>query len=199
MATNERGIRLAPDWGAAVKAGLIAGLVFLVLEMLLVPIFLGGSPWGPPRMIAAIVMGRGVLPPPPTFDLGVFVVAMVLHFALSIGYTLVLAAIIAGMSRGTALTTGAVYGLVLYLVNFFGFAAAFPWFAMARNWVSVFSHIVFGLVAAGAYVALRSAVLTTAASRRAGAEIRAWAGPERRQAQPAPGLWNGPERRRAYS
>jgi hypothetical protein len=40
-------------------------------------------------------------------------------------------------------------------VNFYGFTALFPWFAMARNWISIFGHLVFGLVAAGAYVAIR--------------------------------------------
>lgn len=51
-----------------------------------------------------------------------------------------------------ALAVGAGYGLALYLVNFYLFTAVFPWFAMARNWVSVFAHIVFGLVAAWVYL-----------------------------------------------
>lgn len=41
---------------AAVWAGLIAGLIFMMMEMILVWLT-GGSPWGPPRMMAAIVMG----------------------------------------------------------------------------------------------------------------------------------------------
>jgi len=56
------------DWKAAVWAGVIAGLVFLILEMIMVPVFANGSPWGAPRMMAAIVMGQGVLPPLVTFD-----------------------------------------------------------------------------------------------------------------------------------
>ena len=53
---------------AALWAAIIAGIVFMMLEMIMVPVFMGGSPWGPPRMIAAIGMGKGVLPPPATFD-----------------------------------------------------------------------------------------------------------------------------------
>jgi hypothetical protein len=41
---------------AAILAGLIAGVVFMMLEMILVPVFMNGSPWAPPRMIAAIIM-----------------------------------------------------------------------------------------------------------------------------------------------
>lgn len=95
---------------------MIAGAVFVVLEMLMVPIVLGGSPWDPPRMIAAIVMGEGVLPEPDRpspFDAGVLIVAMIVHFVLSIIYTLVLAVGIARMSRGPAIGMGILFGLVL--------------------------------------------------------------------------------------
>ncbi len=139
------------DWKSAVWSGLIAGLVFLALELILVPLLQGGSPWGPPRMIAAIGMGKEVLPPPATFDLGIVVVAMLIHFVLTIVYGLILALIIHRMSRGMAIVAGAVFGLVLYAINFYGFTALFPWFAMARGGLSIFVHLVFGVVAAWAY------------------------------------------------
>lgn len=142
------------NWSAAVWAGVIAGAVFLILEMIMVPLFLGGSPWAPPRMIAATVMGQGVLPPPATFGLGIFIVAMIVHFVLSILYAIILAFIVFRMTTGPALLVGAVFGLLLYLVNFFLLTGIFPWFANARNWVSVFAHIAFGLAAAWSYKAL---------------------------------------------
>ncbi|AFZ69301.1 hypothetical protein [Deinococcus peraridilitoris] len=136
---------------AAVIAGLIAGAIFMVLEMLLVATVGGGSAWGPPRMIAAIALGQGVLPPPATFDFGIVMTAMGVHFLLSVVFALVLAWVIERMSAGAALLVGAVFGLLLYLVNFYGMTAVFPWFAMARNWISIFSHVVFGVIAAWAY------------------------------------------------
>lgn len=36
------------DWRAGAWAGLIAGLVFMMLEMAMVWMFLGQSPWGHP-------------------------------------------------------------------------------------------------------------------------------------------------------
>lgn len=142
------------DWKAAVLAGLISGIVFMMLEMILVPVFGGGSPWGPPRMIAAIGMGQEVLPPPATFALVPIMVGMVIHFMLSIVFALMLALVISRFGLGVAVLVGAVFGLVLYLVNFYGFTAVFPWFAMARNWISIFSHIMFGVIAAWAYKTL---------------------------------------------
>lgn len=145
------------DWSAAIWAGVIAGLIFMVLEMMMAPMFAGApSIWAPPRMIGAIALGQDALPPPASFDFGIFMTAMVLHFILSILYAIVLAWIIARFDLGVALLIGAVYGLMLYLVNFYIFTAVFPWFANARNWVSVFVHILFGVLAAWGYIALRS-------------------------------------------
>lgn len=158
------------DWKAATWSGVIAGLVFLVLEMVMVPVFGGGSPWGPPRMIAAIVLGEGVLPPPATFAPGIVLVAMVLHFVLSIVYALIFALVIHRLSLVPALALGAAGGLILYLVNFYGFTALFPWFAMARNWISIFAHIVFGLTTAGVYVTIKKHNFHEAAP--AGASLR---------------------------
>lgn len=144
------------DAKSAVIAGLIAGAVFLVLEMVMVPLFLGGSPWGPPRMIAAIALGRGVLPPPATFNITAVLVAMVIHFVLSALYALILAVLVSRVSTMAALLAGAIFGLVLYLVNFYGMTTVFPWFAMARNWVSIFTHLVYGLLAAWLYIGMTS-------------------------------------------
>lgn len=138
-------------WRATVLAGLIAGAVFLMFEMPAVALFLGMSPWAPPRMMAAIVFGQSVLPPPDTFDLGIVMAAMMLHFALSIVYAYIIALVVQTRSVATAAGIGALAGVVLYLVNFYGFTYVFPWFAMARNGVSVAGHVLFGLVAAWSY------------------------------------------------
>lgn len=145
------------DWKAAAWAGLIAGLVFVAAEMLLVWVAMGMSPWAPPRMIAAMLLGKDVLPPPADFSLGIVAVAVAIHLPLSVIYGLIVGWMVHRLEMGTALLAGAVFGLVaVYLVNFYLIAPAFfPWFTEARNWVSIVAHIAFGMVAAGAYVALR--------------------------------------------
>jgi uncharacterized membrane protein YagU involved in acid resistance len=137
----------------AVVAGLAAGLIFLMVEMILVPVT-GGAPFGPPRMMAAIVMGQSVLPPPATFDAAIFAVAMIVHFVLSIVLGLIWGLIGGRFSGATALAAGGAFGLIIYLVNFYGMTAVFPWFAMARNWVTILAHIIFGLSLAGVYLKL---------------------------------------------
>ena len=155
MTDSDLRARASIHWSAAIWSGIIAGAVFMILEMVLVPVFMGGSPWGPPRMIAAIAMGKSVLPPPDTFALAPVMVAMLIHFPLSIVLTAVLALLVARMGTGAAVMVGAVFGLVVYVIAFYGMTALFPWFATARNWVSIFAHVMFGAVAAFSYVWLR--------------------------------------------
>lgn len=153
--------RFAIDWQAAVWAALISGAVFLMLEMLMVRIFLGMSPWGPPHMIAAMVMGPDVLPQSGSwapFDFGVAMVAMLVHFPLSFIYGVIGGWIVHRMAMTATLLVGAAFGLAIYLVNFLVVAPiAFPWFEMARNWVTIFAHIVFGVVLTGVYIRFRGA------------------------------------------
>ncbi len=146
------------DWKAAIWAGIIGGIVFMVLEMAMVAIFLGKSPWGPPHMIAAIVLGKSVLPmpggPPPMLTGTVLLSAMLVHFVLSIIFAFILAWVITGRTYSTAVGIGAVFGVLLYLVNFYILTGIFPWFAMARTWVTIFTHISFGIAAAISYMSL---------------------------------------------
>ena len=131
---------------AAIWAAIIAGIVFMMLEMMLVAIFTGESPWGPPRMIAAIGMGEGVLPPPATFDAGVMMVAMLIHLGSSVILAFVFAFIARGRTVGMSTLLGAAFGLAVYLVNFYGMTAVFPWFAMGRGWIGIVSHVIYGAV-----------------------------------------------------
>jgi len=42
----------------------------------------------------------------------------------------------------------------VYFVNFYGMTAVFPWFAMARGWIGIFAHIVYGAVLGWVYASL---------------------------------------------
>jgi uncharacterized membrane protein YagU involved in acid resistance len=147
-----------PDWRAATLAGLIAGAIFLVLGVFLMTLVAGQGLMEPPRMIAAIILGRGALQSPHAFSVGIVLAAFVVHFALAIVLALIVSLIMVSFSldssMGMAALAGAVFGVVVYVINFYGMTQFFPWFAEARNWVSVLVHIVFGIVAAGVYMKL---------------------------------------------
>ena len=155
------------DWKAVIWAALIAGIVFMMLEMALVATVGGGSPWGPPRMIAAMVMGKGVLPPPATFEMAPMLVAMLVHFTTSVVYAAILGWVISSrrLGLGMSLLVGTLFGLLLYLVNFYVFTAVWPWFAMARGMISIFAHAAYGLTLGWAYRALTARHVTVIEER----------------------------------
>jgi hypothetical protein len=145
----------ALDWKAAIWAGIIAGLVYVMIVMALIMIQ-GMSPWGPPRMMAAMVMGKSVLPAmgePATFDMGVMMVGMMVHLVLSVILAIVLGWGISrfGLGMAAAIIVGMIFGIVVYYVDFYGFTAVFPWFAMNRSLTILFGHAMFGAVAGGVY------------------------------------------------
>jgi hypothetical protein len=123
---------------AAVGAGLIAGLILLMVPR--------GSPWSSLTFFAPVVLGR-VIPP----DLGLSLPATwLIHLALSLVYGVLVSRAVAHVTQLRALITGGIVGLVLYLPNFAVVAARIP--ELRDNEVSViFTHVVFGMIAAGAY------------------------------------------------
>lgn len=143
-----------PDWPMAVASGFVAGAVVMVLELLWSTGFGEAGPWNTAHRVAALIMGPGVLQSA-GFSMTVVVAALVTHYVLGIAFGMILAAIMAPFSldssAGMALLAGAVFGLVIYLFNFYGMERVFPWFAEMRGWATLVAHLIFGMVAAAVY------------------------------------------------
>lgn len=97
------------------------------------------------RLTAALLMGSGVLPPPATAQWEILLVATLIHFALSISYALLPMLLAARLASRSAIVVGALYGLGIYVINLYGLTVLFPWFSVARNWVTLVTHLVFGI------------------------------------------------------
>jgi hypothetical protein len=146
-------MRQVVDWNAALWAGLISGLVFLLVDILLSAAILG-SPWVYLRIIASLILGTAVLPPPATFDLSVFLVAVVIQVLLSLVYAGLLAVIIHRWGLIVGILGGALFGFAIYLINFYTLSFFFPWFYPYRSWIILWGHVLFGALAGGLYEAL---------------------------------------------
>ena len=147
-------LRNTTDGRAAVWAGVAAGVGSALAQVLLWLAFTDAFPhalFRDARLTAAILLGQGVLPPPPTFDAVIMLISALIHFALSIVYGLALAWVLVRAAVGASLLIGALFGLALYAVNLYGFTVLFPWFAQVRDWITITAHLVFGVTAAGVY------------------------------------------------
>jgi hypothetical protein len=139
---------------AAVCAGIAAGILGTVVQIALWSAFTDALPtifFRDARFAAAIALGRKVLPPPASFDWMVMLVATGVHFALSIAYGLTLSPLISRLRTPPSMLVGAAFGLGLHGLNMYGFTVVFPWFEATRDWITVVTHAVFGVAAAGVY------------------------------------------------
>lgn len=132
-------------WGAVF--GVVAGVVFALFEMVAAWAMDDGF-WMPLRMIGAIVLGDGALEA--SYSLaGAAVVGALLHMGLSAAFGAVFGALVAlapALRASAAVLVGAasLYGLALWLVNFYVIApVAFEWFQDASAVVQFFAHTVF--------------------------------------------------------
>lgn len=146
--------RRQPDWLAAGVAGFVAGALLMTLELVWSASGAGSPVWRNSHQIAAIVMGDGALQSN-AFSWSVVGAALATHYVLGIVFGLVLGAIVAPFrldsSWHAVATIGALYGVLLYGLNFYLMTAAFPWMENLRGLTTFTAHVLFGVVAALAY------------------------------------------------
>ena len=148
--------RRTPDWTVAAVAGLAAGAVLMVLDMIWSSLFAGGGPWQTSHMIAPIFVGSQVAQTHAySFSAGVVAIALATHYVLGIVFGLILGTVMAHLNLDTtlrrAVSTGAVFGIALYVIDFYGIVRLFPWLAELRSLATLAAHMVFGVVAALVY------------------------------------------------
>lgn len=138
------------SWGASGWAGLAAGAAFILLQMLISAGLGGESRADPVRLLASIALGESVVRGEAPASI-VFLAAAAVHLQLSMIYARLLAGMIHRRRPSRALVIGALFGAALYLLNYYAFAALFPWFASARGPAALAAHVAFGVIAAWVY------------------------------------------------
>jgi hypothetical protein len=152
MTLQSTRVRQVVDWGAALWAGLVAGAVFLVLNLLLIPYIPGMTAPVFFRYTAAIVMGTGVLPPPAdTITVSILAAAVLVNFALAIVFAFLLAIITHQWGLLAGILIGALFGFAIYAINLYAVMRLFPWFFLLQNSVFAVTHVIFGAVAGAVY------------------------------------------------
>jgi hypothetical protein len=134
----------------------VAGTLAMIGMVMLSTSVYDESAWKLPRMVAAMLAGRGALDPDDEFSAAFVALAVVIHFVLALAYTLALAALVKDMPEAAAPWIGMAFGVALYFGNLYGLTQLFPWFAQLRTLDTLAAHVLFGIVAATAYRHLAS-------------------------------------------
>lgn len=134
-----------------VVPGLVGGLAKLVVDSVL-DVFVLTTPWAVLRRTAGILLGASVVTG--HFGVGEALVGLVVHFVVSVVYGAILVWLVHRATKGAALAIGVAFGLAIYVFHFHVATVAFPWFVDERSLIQIFSHVVFGVTVALAYLAL---------------------------------------------
>jgi hypothetical protein len=138
------------DWSAVIWAGLFSGFVMLLVSILLPWIFLG-DPLLIVRIMASVMLGPAVISAQVGLPPGIYVVALVTHFGLSVLFALLISLIFHRWGIVVGFLGGAVIGAVVYFMNYYTFSLIFPWIFPYRNWMLLLAHIFFGALAGASY------------------------------------------------
>lgn len=145
--------RREADWLAAAVAGFAAGAVLMVLEFAWAAFTSADGPWRVAQLVAALTLGpeHTLYDSPAMFDAGIVAAALLTHYGLGMFFGLLLGRVIVGFRLddrlAATLVVGALFGLLLYLLNFHALTAFFHWFRELRGAGTLVAHLLFGATA----------------------------------------------------
>jgi len=149
--------RRMDDGTAAGWSGLIAGAVYLLAQMTLATLVRHDSPWASLQRISALLLGPDALPPPGRISLTIAGFALMIHFSLAFCYGRLVGQLLRRIPPALGWLGGAACGLAIYVVNFHVIGPfLFPWFADSQGPVTWLDHVLFGVVVAMSFLALRA-------------------------------------------
>lgn len=153
---SHRWVSRMPNWPAAAVAGLVAGALAMVIDLLWTTLAQGGNPWHTSHQVAALLLGPGLLEgDTQSFKIGIVATALAIHYALGIVFGCLVAWVATSYHYEGDLPVieaiGACLGLALFFINFYALQPLFPWVQEMRSGAYLIEHMVFGVAAAMVY------------------------------------------------
>ena len=141
--------------GRAAKGGLIAGLVgglVLSVFMAVMNLIRGHDVWGGMKFAGVPVLGERALQP--GFDGLAVAVGVFDHFAVSAVWGVLFGILFYGLSRNATYVAGIVWGIVVWIAMLYVVlpVLGFPAGGTMPVAMSAFTHILFGVVTAAAFL-----------------------------------------------
>lgn len=161
-------VRQLVDWRAAFWAGLLAGTVFLLVNLFVVPALMEGRFWISVRLVASILLGKGVLAPPAAADAGALIACIVVHYVLALAMAALIAYVVHRGGLIGGILGGAALGLAFYFIDYYTLTWFFPQFFAMKHWSVIVSHVLFGAIAGGVYELLEDQIFEAELSAAGG-------------------------------
>jgi hypothetical protein len=128
-----------PERKPAVEAILFSSIIFLIAEMLISPYRISTYL----QACASSVLANHVYSPAFSLSL-LFAAGLAVHFIVSTAYGIALISVIHNWGIGSATFAGAIFGHLLYFINYHGLDYLFPLFTNLRSWETCLNLTLFG-------------------------------------------------------
>jgi hypothetical protein len=135
-------------WRAIPIAAVIAGTVFLLVNVIFTPIVLEADADLILRYFASIALGDDVLL---EGDTTTIIVGVVVHYILSFIFAFITSVVVHRWGLAVGIIGGAILGLCFYVINLYLVVELFEWMFAIRSDVFLAAHILFGALAGGVY------------------------------------------------
>jgi hypothetical protein len=139
------------DWRMAILAGVVAMVVFAMIEMAFSWAMRGDSPWQPLVVFGTVALHAAM----PSAHVGggirTMLVGAALLLALGALSGVILAYIVDRIGVLAAAIAGAIFGLAMYAVDLYGVARLFPVLLDLRDWMSALAYVIQGALTAALY------------------------------------------------
>lgn len=143
------------DLRAAIIAGIVSGLVFLLLASIVTTNALG-TPVSVIRLLSSVLLGERILDPAMAVSPLAWLAALGTHLLLSILFGLLVAFVVHRWGIIIGILGGGILGLALYVINFYALSLLFPWMLAFRGMLLITGHLLFGAVTGGLYELLEN-------------------------------------------
>ena len=131
------------DWHAYFVAGLVAGLTTLLAALVLCGVVLG-EPGFILRVTASLVLGPEVIPVTQGSTAQILLIGLLVHFALSFAYALLIVLVIHRWGLVVGFVGGVLMGVAFYVIDIYALSYFFPWIYPLRNWLLLLTHMILG-------------------------------------------------------
>src|SRR5690242_10289919 len=139
------------DWSQAIVAGIVAMIVFAIVEMAFSWASRGASPLSPIVVFGTATLNALVPSAHPGGGIKTIIVGVACLFVLGAVSGIVLAYLVDRVGMAGAALVGLVFGLAMFALDMYAIARVLPALGELRDWMSALAYAIQGVLAAALY------------------------------------------------
>lgn len=139
------------DWGYAIVAGIVAMIVFAIVEMAFSWASRGAAPLSPLVVFGTATLNALMPSAHPGGGIRTVIVGIACLVALGAVSGIVVAYLVDRLGMAGAALVGLVFGLAMFALDMFAIARVLPVLGELRDWMSALAYAIQGVLAAALY------------------------------------------------